>query len=284
MRLRIEIALIFALASTVVSAQTRNAQRFVPEEASISSIHAALSARMVTCVQVIQSYLNRIDAYDHRGPALNSIITVNPHALDTAAEMDRLDTGTVRQRPLHCIPVILKDNYDTADMPTTGGSLTLAKLVPAADGFVVKRLRQAGAIVVAKANLMELAWSGTTVSSLGGQTRNPYDLTRTPGGSSGGTGAAIAASFGVIGTGSDTGQSIRSPSSANSLVGVRPTRGLVSRAGIIPLSTTQDAAGPITRTVDDAARTLDVIVGYDPNDHNGVQRRKDPDKLFNDVD
>jgi amidase len=284
MRLRIEIALILALASTVVSAQTRNAQRFVPEEASISSIHAALSARMVTCVQVIQSYLNRIDAYDHRGPALNSIITVNPHALDTAAEMDRLDTATVRQRPLHCIPIILKDNYDTADMPTTGGSLTLAKLVPAADGFVVKRLRQAGAIVVAKANLMELAWSGTTVSSLGGQTRNPYDLTRTPGGSSGGTGAAIAASFGVIGTGSDTGQSIRSPSSANSLVGVRPTRGLVSRAGIIPLSTTQDAAGPITRTVDDAARTLDVIVGYDPNDHNGVQRRKDPAKLFNDVD
>ena len=211
------------------------------------------------CVQVIQSYLNRIEAYDHRGPALNSIITVNPHALDTAAEMDRLDTVTVRQRPLHCIPVILKDNYDTADMPTTGGSLTLAKLVPAADGFVVKRLRQAGAIVVAKANLMELAWSGTTVSSLGGQTRNPYDLTRTPGGSSGGTAAAIAASFGVIGTGSDTGQSIRSPSSANSLVGVRPTRGLVSRAGIIPLSTTQDAAGPITRTVDDAARTLDVI-------------------------
>src|SRR5262245_20217632 len=237
MRLRIEIALILALASTVVSAQTRNAQRFVPEEASISSIHAALSARMVTCVQVIQSYLNRIDAYDHRGPALNSIITINPHALDTAAEMDRLDGAVVRQHPLHCIPVILKDNYDTADMPTTGGSLTLAKLVPAADGFVVKRLRQAGAIVVAKANLIELAWSGTTVSSLGGQTRNPYDLTRTPGGPSGGTGAAIAASFGVIGTGSDTGQSIRSPSSANSLVGIRPTRGLVSRAGIIPLST-----------------------------------------------
>src|SRR5262245_24705527 len=210
MRLRIEISLILALASPVVSAQPRNAHRFVPEEASISSIHAALSARIVTCVQVIQSYLNRIDAYDHRGPTLNSIITVNPHALDTAAEMDRLDTATVRQRPLHCIPVILKDNYDTADMPTTGGSLTLAKLVPAADGFVVKRLRQAGAIVVAKANLMELAWSGTTGRSLGGQTRNPYDLTRTPGGSSGGTGAAIAASFRVIGTGSDTGQSIRS--------------------------------------------------------------------------
>src|SRR5262244_1106127 len=266
MRVRVEIALILALTSTVVSAQTRNAQRFVPEEASISSIHAALSARMVTCVQVIQYYLNRIDAYDHRGPALNSIITVNPHALDTAAEMDRLDTATVRQRPLHCIPVILKDNYDTADMPTTGGSLTLAKLVPAADGFVVKRLRQAGAIIVAKANLMELAWSGTTVSSLGGQTRNPYDLTRTPGGSSGGTAAAIAASFGIIGTGSDTGQSIRSPASAANLVGIRPTRGLVSRSGILPISTTQDEAGPITRSVADAARMLDVMAAYDPDD------------------
>src|SRR5262250_334017 len=266
MRLRIEIALILALASTVVSAQTRTAQRFVPEEATISSIHAALSAREVTCVQVIQAYLNRIEAYDHRGPALNSIITINPHALETAAEMDRLDTATVRQRPLHCIPVILKDNYDTADMPTTGGSLTLAKLVPAADGFVVKRLRQAGAIVVAKANLMELAWSGTTVSSLGGQTRNPYDLTRTPGGSSGGTGAAIAASFGIVGTGSDTGQSVRSPASAQSLIGLRPTRGLISRTGIIPNSTTQDEAGPITRTVEDAARMLDVMAGYDPDD------------------
>src|SRR5215471_8178544 len=126
MRLRIEIALILVLASRAVSAQTRNGQRFVPEEATITSIHAALSARTVTCVQMIQSYLNRIEAYDHRGPVLNSIITVNPHALETAAEMDRLDTATVHQRPLHCIPVILKDNYDTAEMPTTGGSLTLA--------------------------------------------------------------------------------------------------------------------------------------------------------------
>ncbi|MGH9204197.1 MAG: amidase family protein, partial [Vicinamibacterales bacterium] len=217
-------------------------------------------------MQVTQAYLNRIEAYDDKGPALNAIISVNPRALDTAAEMDRLDAATVRQRPLHCIPVVLKDNYDTADMPTTGGSVTLAKLIPAADGFVVRRLRDAGAIILAKANLMELAWSGTSVSSLGGQTRNPYDLTRTPGGSSGGTGAAIAANFGVLGTGSDTGQSIRSPSSANSLVGVRPTRGLVSRAGMIPLSTTQDAAGPITRTVEDAARMLDVMAGYDPDD------------------
>src|SRR5262245_10899589 len=260
------VSLAIAGAPTLASAQTATAPRFVPEEATVSSIHAALLSRKTTCVDVTQAYLNRIEAYDDKGPALNAIITVNPRALETAREMDRLDAATVRSRPLHCIPVVLKDNYDTADMPTTGGSVTLAKSIPASDGFVVKRLRDAGAIVIAKANLMELAWSGTTVSSLGGQTRNPYDLSRTPGGSSGGTGAAIAANFGVLGTGSDTGQSIRSPASANSLVGVRPTRGLVSPAGMIPLSTTQDAAGPITRTVEDAGYVLDAIAGYDPAD------------------
>lgn len=252
--------------TAIVEGQAQNPARFVLEEATIASIHAALAARQITCVQLIRSYLDRIEAYDHKGPALNAILAVNPRALETAAAMDRLDAATAARRPLHCIPVVLKDNYDTADMPTTAGSVTLAKLIPAADGFVVKRLREAGAILIAKSNLMELAWSGTTVSSLGGQTRNPYDLTRTPGGSSGGTGAAIAANFAVLGTGSDTGQSIRSPASANSLVGVRPTRGLVSRAGIVPLSTTQDAAGPITRTVQDAARMLDAIAGYDPAD------------------
>ena len=181
--------------------------------------------------------------------------------------MDRLAAaGNRALRPLHCIPVVVKDNYNTADMPTTGGSVTLARSVPLDDAFVVKRLRQAGAAVLAKANLTELARGGTTVSSLGGQTKNPYDLTRTPGGSSGGTGAAIAANFAVLGTGSDTGQSIRSPASAQSLVGLRPTRGLVSRDGIIPFSTTQDEAGPITRTVEDAARMLDVIAGYDAAD------------------
>jgi len=245
--------------SMFADAQPQNATRFVLEEATISSIHAALSSRQITCAQLTRAYLDRIDAYDHKGPALNAILAVNPRALDTAAEMDRFDATALAGRPLHCIPVVLKDNYDTADMPTTGGSVTLAKSVPPADGFVVRRLREAGAIILAKANLMELAWSGTTVSSLGGQTRNPYDLTRTPGGSSGGTGAAIAANFGVLGTGTDTGQSIRSPASANSLVGVRPTRGLVSRAGIIPLSSTQDAAGPITRTVEDAAILLDAL-------------------------
>jgi Asp-tRNA(Asn)/Glu-tRNA(Gln) amidotransferase A subunit family amidase len=236
------------------------------DEASVRSLHAALDAKKVTCAQVVRHYLTRIETYDDRGPGLNAVIAVNPRAVAAAEEMDRIDRATRARRPLHCVPVILKDNYHTADMPTTGGSKTFASLQTPSDGFVVRKLREAGAIIIAKANLHELARSGTTVSSLGGQTRNPYDLTRTPGGSSGGTGAAIAANFAVLGTGSDTGQSTRSPSSANSLVGVRGTRGLVSRAGVMPFSTTQDEIGPIARTVEDAARMLDVMAGYDPDD------------------
>jgi amidase len=236
------------------------------DEASVQTIHRALDAKQATCVQVVQHYLDRIDAYDDRGPAINAIISINTRAIEAAAEMDRLERSARARRPLHCIPVVLKDNFHTADMPTTGGSVTFEKMQTPDDGFVVKRLRDAGAIVVAKANLHELARAGTSVSSLGGQTKNPYDLTRTPGGSSGGTGAAIAANFGVLGTGSDTGQSIRSPSSANALVGLRGTRGLVSRGGIMPFSTTQDEGGPIVRTVEDAARMLDVMAGYDPAD------------------
>jgi Asp-tRNA(Asn)/Glu-tRNA(Gln) amidotransferase A subunit family amidase len=243
------------------------AANFRPEEATVASVHAALAAGQLTCVQVVGSYLERIAAFDDKGPALNALITVNNEALQTAAKIDaqlRASRGTLR--PLDCIPVILKDNFDTADMPTTGGSLALAKSVPLRDAFVVSRLRNAGAVILAKANMTELALGGSSVSSMGGQTKNPYDLTRTPGGSSGGTGASIAASFAIIGTGSDTGQSIRSPASAQSLVGIRPTRGLLSRRGIIPASTTQDEVGPITRTVEDAARALTVMAGYDPED------------------
>jgi Asp-tRNA(Asn)/Glu-tRNA(Gln) amidotransferase A subunit family amidase len=168
--------------------------------------------------------------------------------------------------PLHCIPIILKDNFNTFDLPTTGGNISMKASVPRADGFTVARIRKAGALILAKANLQEFARGGMSISSLGGQVRNPYDLSRTPGGSSGGTGAAIAANFAVLGTGSDTGQSVRSPASANNLVGIRPTRGLVSRAGVIPNSLTQDELGPIARTVTDAALLLDVMAGYDPAD------------------
>src|SRR5262245_48387055 len=174
----------------------RTAQRapgptnFVLEEATTASIHAAFASGRLTCVQLIESYLKRIEAYDDRGPALNAILTINPKALETAAQMDRAYSVNRSAVPrLHCIPVILKDNYDTADMPTTAGSLGLARSVPLQDAFVVKKLRDAGALILAKANMTEFALGGSSLSSLGGQTRNPYDLTRTPGGSSGGTGA-----------------------------------------------------------------------------------------------
>jgi Asp-tRNA(Asn)/Glu-tRNA(Gln) amidotransferase A subunit family amidase len=187
--------------------------------------------------------------------------------MGTAAEMDRQYAANPSSAgSLHCIPVILKDNFNTADMPTTAGNISMKDSVPLSDAFTVGRMRKAGALILAKANLQEFARGGMSISSLGGQVLNPYDLTRTPGGSSGGTGAAIAANFAVLGTGSDTGQSIRSPASANNLVGVRPTRGLVSRAGVVPNSLTQDEVGPITRTVTDAALLLDVMAGYDPSD------------------
>jgi amidase len=235
-------------------------------EATVADLEAALSLGAINCVDIIRASLERIDRYDRQGPGLRAMITVNPRALDTAREMDQLRASGAALPPLHGMPLILKDNLDTVDLPTTGGSVTLRNLTPAADAFVVARLRAAGAIVVGKANLTELAYGGTSVSSLGGQTLNPYDLRRTPGGSSGGTGAAIAASFGVLGVGSDTGQSVRSPASACSLVGVRPTRGLVSRRGLMPFSPTQDEVGPLTRTVEDAARMLDVMAGHDPCD------------------
>ena len=237
------------------------------QEATIAQIHAAFAAGAMTCAQLTQLYLNRIDAYNVRGPALRAIITVNPNAIQTAMEMDRRYKASPSSAgPLHCIPTILKDNFDTVDMPTTGGSIAMRSSQPRSDAFTVTRMRDAGALILAKANMTEFARGGMSLSSLGGQVRNPYDLSRTPGGSSGGTGAALAANLAVLGTGSDTGQSIRSPASANSLVGVRPTRGLVSRSGVIPNSHTQDEIGPIARTVTDAALLLDVMAGYDAAD------------------
>jgi|SRR5882672_450876 len=245
----------------------QKARSFVLEEATVESIHAALANKTLTCTALVKSYLARIEAYNKQGPVLRAIITVNPDALTVAAKLDKqYKDSKGRVGSLHCIPIILKDNFNTHDMPTSGGNVAMKDSVPPADAFTVDRMRKAGALILAKANLQEFARGGVSISSLGGQVLNPYDLTRTPGGSSGGTGAAIAANFAVLGMGSDTGQSIRSPASANNLVGVRPTRGLVSRAGVIPNSLTQDEIGPLTRTVKDAARLLDVIVGYDSGD------------------
>lgn len=236
------------------------------EESTIRQIHKAMKKGHITCRQLVTAYLNRIEAFDKQGPSLNSIITINPAAINQADELDRRFAKEGLTGVLHGIPILLKDNIDTTDMTTTGGSSSLAGFTPDSDAFIVRKLREAGAIILAKANLHEFAIWGETISSIAGQTLNPYDLSRTPGGSSGGTGCGIAANFAAVGIGTDTVNSVRSPASANCLVGLRPTLGLVSRSGIIPYSLTQDTAGPITRTVSDAAILLGVISGYDPAD------------------
>lgn len=239
---------------------------FCLHEATITSVHNAMKSGELTCRKLVEMYLARINAYDRLGPALNSIIMINPKALEIADELDKRFKTSGLVGPLHGIPVLLKDNVDTGDMPTTAGSLSLEGVIPADDAFITKKLKQAGAIIIAKVNLHEFAVWGETASSILGQTLNPYDLTRTPGGSSGGTGAGISSNFGIIGIGTDTINSVRSPASACSLVGFRPTVGLVSRDGIVPYSMTQDTAGPIMRTVEDTAKVLDVIAGYDSDD------------------
>lgn len=259
-------AIVFA-AVTTASVSTAHAAPFKLEEATVDSIHAAFKNKTLTCSALVQSYLDRIAAYDQQGPSLHAIITVNSKALETARTLDaQYAKDSSNAGSLFCIPVILKDNYNTFDMPTSGGNVAMKDSQPLSDAFTVERMRRAGAIILAKANMQEFARGGVSISSLGGQVLNPYDLTRNPGGSSGGTGASMAANFAVLGAGSDTGQSIRSPASANSLVGVRPTRGLVSRNGVMPNSFTQDEIGPITRTVKDAAQLLDVMVGFDDKD------------------
>ena len=235
-------------------------------EATIPELQAALAVGSVTSRDLVAMYLARIDAYDQRGPGLNAISVINGGAL---AEADAADAERRARRPrgpLHGIPLIVKDNYETVGMQTAAGSRSLAGWVPATDAVLVKKLRDAGAIVLAKSNMHEFAYGITTLGSLFGQTRNPYALDRNPGGSSGGTGAAIGANFAAAGMGSDTCGSIRIPAAHNSLVGIRGTQGLASRTGIIPLSGTQDIGGPLGRTVTDVAVVLDAIVGYDPTD------------------
>jgi amidase len=237
-------------------------------EAAVADIRAALDARELTCRQLVQMYLDRIAAYDKQGPALNAIIMINPNALSAADALDAKFAQSGFAGPLHCVPLIVKDNFNTTDMPTTAGSLSLKGSVPPSDAFQVRKLREAGAVVLAKSNMAEFAWSPfETVSSiLPGYTRNPYALDRVPAGSSGGTAAAIAADFGAVGLGTDTGNSIRGPSSHTSLVGIRSTMGLTSRDGIVPLFLNRDIGGPMARTVADAVAVFDVIAGYDPAD------------------
>ncbi|OZJ04571.1 hypothetical protein BZG36_02756 [Bifiguratus adelaidae] len=241
---------------------------FDPLEATIDSIHAAVYGQTATCRQIVEAYIARIVEYN---PQINAILTLNPNALTISDSLDMaLANGdSIAKAPLFCVPMFVKDNYDTFDMPTTAGVLALAGAQPPSDAPTIAALRKAGAVIMGKTNLQELALEGLCVSSLGGQTYNPYDLTRTPGGSSGGTGASVAASLACLGTGTDTVNSIRSPASSNSLVGIRATQGLISRSGIVPVSWSQDIAGPLARTVRDAAIGLSVMasVGYDPADN-----------------
>ena len=237
-------------------------------EPTIADLHAAMRAKELTCRQLVQMYLDRIEAYDRKGPALNAIVMVNPNALNAADALDARFAQSGLVGPLHCVPVIVKDNFDTVDMPTSAGSLSLKGSMAPRDAFQVRKLREAGALVLAKSNMAEFARSPfETVNSLiPGHTRNPYALDRVPAGSSGGTAAAVAASFGAAGLGTDTGNSIRGPSSHTSLVGIRSTMGLTSRAGIVPLFLNRDIGGPMARTVADAVAIFDVIADSDPAD------------------
>lgn len=251
---------------------------FDVREATIESVQNALFAGLATCRGIVSAFIARIEEFN---PRINAIITLNPEVLATADEMDLALTNGSATGSLFGVPILLKDNYDAFPMNTTGGCLALKDSLPTEDAPTITALRNAGAIILGKTNLHELALEGLSMSSYGGQTINPYDHTRTPGGSSGGTGAAIAASFAVCGTGTDTVNSLRSPASANSLFSFRPTRGLISRAGVIPISYTQDAVGAIGRSVADIAKSLTVMasVGYDHNDDATAVRPKSIDNI-----
>lgn len=242
------------------------AQEYDAFEKTIPELQAAMESGVVTSEQLVQQYLARIEAFDKQGPELNAMTFINAAAIETARELDQERRQRGPRGPLHGIPVLLKDNYDTYDMPTTASLAALAGFLPPDDGFQVRKLREAGAVFIGKTNLHEAARGITTISSLGGQTRNPYDPERNPGGSSGGTGAAVAANYAAVGMGSDTCGSIRIPAANNNLFGLRVTQGLSSRDGIIPLSYSQDVGGPLARSVADLVAVLDVTVGYDRED------------------
>ncbi|MDG1205807.1 MAG: amidase, partial [Pseudomonadales bacterium] len=233
---------------------------------SIEDIQTMLSNEEISSVDLVRWYIARIEAYDAEGPSLNAIQYLNPLALAQAKVLDEERKASGPRSLLHGIPLVIKDNYETIDAPTTAGSAILAEHWPKQDATQVARLRQAGAIVLAKANMHEFAYGWTTRGSAFGMTRNPYNPTRHPGGSSGGTGAAVTANLATAGMGSDTCGSIRIPSAHNNLVGLRGTQGISSRSGIIPLSSSRDVGGPLARSVRDLAILLDSTVGYDPLD------------------
>ena len=235
-------------------------------EATIDQIHAAFRSHTLTAHQLVQMYLDRIAAYDQQGPKINGVITLNPEALEEADELDAAFKSSGFVGPLHGIPVLVKDEIDTAGMPTTLGSIVFKNYRPPLDAFVVAKLKKAGAIILGKTTLSEFA-SGDTYSSLFGATRNPYDLERTAGGSSGGSGASVAANFSTVALGEETSASIRRPGSWNGIVSMRTTNGVISRTGMYDGYPTDAASmGPMARNVHDLAELLNVMAGYDAED------------------
>ena len=245
---------------------------FELDELTVDELQRAMTSGKYTAQSLTRKYLDRIEDLDKHGPAINSVIEINPDALAIANELDKERRAGRTRGPLHGIPALIKDNIDTHDrMTTTAGSLALGGSIPLQDSFVAKKLRDAGAVIIGKTNLSEWAnfrssHSSSGWSGRGGQTKNPYVLDRNPCGSSSGTGAAVAANFAAIGVGTETDGSVVCPSNANSLVGIKPTLGSISRAGIVPISHSQDTAGPMCRSVTDAAILLGVLSGVDPRD------------------
>jgi len=282
MQIRSNFLLALLVAALTFGLGAARAAEIPIEDATIADLQSAFKKGTLTSEQLTEIYLARIAAYDKSGPKINAVITLNPKAVEEARALDaERKAGKVRG-PLHGIPIILKDNYNTFDLPTSAGSQLLEGSIPPADATVVKKLREAGVVILAKVNLSEFAGGGGVrdaspeivraaavpqgFSSLGLQTLNPHDLTRNPAGSSGGTGAGIAAAFAQFGLGTDTGGSIRNPSSANGIVGLKPTHGLLSRNGIVPYALSFDTGGPMARSVYDVAVALGVMTGVDAAD------------------
>ena len=263
-----QLILLLLLLGAATWSQAQQPPPFRVEEATIADIHAALKAGRVSCRALVEQYLRRIEAYDKNGPAINAIVITNPDAREQADELDERAAKSGFAGPLHCVPIIVKDNFETIGLQSANGSLALAGFVSSRDAFQVRRVKEAGAIVLAKSNMAEWAFTPyeTLSSILPGYTKNPYALDRVTAGSSGGTAAAVAASFGAVGLGSDTGNSIRGPSSHQALAGIRSTMGLTSRTGVMPLNLLADIAGPMARTLEDAVAVFQVIAGDDPDD------------------
>lgn len=274
---RLKISLAAAGLLVCASSVFAQAQNLNLVEATLDELQSQIVAHDFSCVDLVSAYIDRINAYDE-STGINAISSVNPNALARAADLDAALAQSPDIPQLFCAPLLIKDNFDTSDMATTAGSIALVDSLPADDAAVIAKLREAGAIVLAKTNMAEWAFSPRqTVSSTHGRTANAYDTNYVPAGSSGGTASGVAASLGIAGMGSDTGNSIRGPSSHLALVGIRPTIGLVSRDGVVPLIFDRDVVGPMARTVEDAVRIFNVIAGHDSADALSVPNQREED-------